>query len=377
MDRAKLGVCFGAIAHLHPFRVRDEFAHEFVVNILMNIEPFGGHTELRTVGEGSPEEGLGDFLRINVWQDDGRIVPPALESDSFHMLRSAAHDGFTRIGRTRKRNLRDIRVSRHPFTELVAPGDNVEDSRRKDPGGQFAQSEGAQRREWRGLQNHGVACDQRGRDLPHGQEDREIPGRDPSHHPEWRTANKDRVIVVVLDDLFFQFLFRDRCAPRRRTSDFPFRAIPCFALLGREQRHESLSVGFNGCAEFTNHALTFRNRAAAPVRECALCRSNGLFEMLAGCVGKLCDHLFRRGINRVQGHMRRHRPAIDRHREVTIEARHECSLSLLVWGDFNSVRARSFRPSSRDHQSVDVTAPLKRKRLPTRTKTRIKEAAPT
>ena len=119
-------------------------------------------------------------------QHDVRRLAAELERHLLHGARRELHDAAADFGRTGERDLVDERVLRQLFTRAATgTGDRVDDAGRDV--GFFARLhhlDRAQRREARGLQHARVAGRDRGRDLPTGHEEREVPRHDAAAHTE-------------------------------------------------------------------------------------------------------------------------------------------------------------------------------------------------
>src|SRR5450830_793887 len=283
LQRSKLDTRLDPVTHLHVLGVCDQFSRQLVINILMDIETLAGHAELRTVGKRGPEQFLGQPLGINIGQYNGR---------------------------------------------LVATRDHVQHPGRKNLLCQLAKPERAKWCEGRRFQNHGIAGQQRWRNLPDCQEQWKIPGRDGANDTDGRMTRDHLRVILAQDDLVIQALFGDLPAPMNGASYFPLSACTSLALLGNQQVDEGFLMFFNNVSKGLYPLLPLGNGRSRPCRKsCFRCVNSGV-QMLTCRHREIADWLLCRWIDGLGRLGAGYPPAINA--QSVGDFRHDANSLLLV-----------------------------------------------
>ena len=262
----------------------------------MDVDALDRAADLAVVLEGAPEDLGRDCLRVDVRQQDGGIVAAELERDPLQILRRGAGDLLARGDGAGEGDLARHRVARHPRAELVAAGDNVDDTGRDDVAQDLAEQDRVERREGRRLDHHRVAGEQRRRDLPDRENQREVPRSDRRDHAERLAADLHPTGLVVLHDLYRNLQTGGVLKPDRGAHDLFAGLGERFALLSGEQRRDALGVRLQRGGAVVEDFATQRF-VAAPSGERAAGRLHRFVELGLRAVGYFGECLARRRID--------------------------------------------------------------------------------
>src|ERR671925_196708 len=177
-DRADADAVVHAVRDLDRAGALGERGDDVVVEALRRVDPLDPRADLAAVVEGAPEEAVRERDGVDVVEQDRRVVAAELEGDTLEVGRRRGRDVLAGRDRAGEADLPWDRVRAHPLAELVAAADDVQHAGRKERSKELGEPERRQRRERRRLEDDGVPGAERGRDLPEGEREREVPGRD-------------------------------------------------------------------------------------------------------------------------------------------------------------------------------------------------------
>ena len=86
LDRPDRSALLGAVADLHGFRIFGNRGRQFVVDILMDIDAFGGNTDLPGIVKAGPEQLFRDLRYIGIGQHDRGVIAAEFERDALQIL---------------------------------------------------------------------------------------------------------------------------------------------------------------------------------------------------------------------------------------------------------------------------------------------------
>ena len=149
--------------------------------------------------ERRPDDPLGREVEIGVVEHDHRVLAAELEMDVLEVVRGGLHHRDAGLARPGQRDHRHVRVLDEPFADRSpTPVHHVDDPGR-DAGlyEQLDEALAQRRRVGRRLEDDRVAADERGRDLPGRNRDREVPRGDHADHAD-RHAHAHVELVAEL-----------------------------------------------------------------------------------------------------------------------------------------------------------------------------------
>src|SRR5690606_26310967 len=238
LDRPELRVVLEPVADLRVARLFDERLTKRVVDFLLRVDPLDRHADLPAVDERREEHLLRDRLRVDVVENDRRVVPAELARYALQRRGRGGGDLLPGRDRPRERDLVDAFVLGHPSAELVAAGEHVDDARRKDLPRDLAELQRRERRIRRRLQHDRVARVERGYERPEREIHRGVPRRDDPDDPERPILQLDAALVVV-DQHLDRNLDRDHAVRLRRAPvDLGDRLRQRLALLASQKLGE-------------------------------------------------------------------------------------------------------------------------------------------
>ena len=88
------GVWLGAVADGEGFDKVGELGAEFIVDVLVHVQPLDHHADLAGAEEGEDADLWHDGVDIDVVADDGRVVPAEFQRDALEGLCAAGHDAL-------------------------------------------------------------------------------------------------------------------------------------------------------------------------------------------------------------------------------------------------------------------------------------------
>ena len=149
------------------------------------------------------------------------------------------------LGGTGKGNFVDVRVSRHPDAQIIAPTYGVDNTRWKSLLSKLNEFQITQGRVGRRLEDHRASCHKRRRNFPNGEQYGEIPGHNRPNNAHWGKSRYHTAVITIFNDLIGKPLGRHCPQPINRTKHFPFCSCFRLALLPGKQRYKFLSMGLN------------------------------------------------------------------------------------------------------------------------------------
>ena len=161
LERPEFDAFLGAVADLLGLGDGGEFIADIVVDILVHVGTLERDADLPVVPKGGVEDLRCDLLRVEIGQEEARIVAPHFQGNALEGAGRAGHHLHAGGRAAREGNLADLRMRRDLGSEIVGIRDDVQDSRRQGILDEFRQAKGGERRGGGGLHHQGVAGDQR------------------------------------------------------------------------------------------------------------------------------------------------------------------------------------------------------------------------
>ncbi len=157
--------------------------HEFLEDRVLDEQPCASHAALAVVEQPGIRRTRDRGLQIGVGEDDVGALSAELQGHLLQVPPRSPDNLLADLGGTRESDLVDVVVRGQLGARVTEPRDDVDDARRE---AEFAEDlpeqQGGQRRLLGGLEHDGVTGGQRGRDLPCGHQQREVPRDDlPAH----------------------------------------------------------------------------------------------------------------------------------------------------------------------------------------------------
>ena len=248
-------------------------------------------------------------------EHDGRVVPTKFEGHPFEVGRGGQGHLLPGLHRAGKADLARNGMRGHPGAELVAPADDVQDTRGEHVAQELAHLQRGERRVGRGLQHERVAGQEGRSDLPEGQGEREVPRCDRGDHSQRPPGHLDESALIVLDHLGWDLEVGEILAPDGGGEPFDGGVAQGLALLGRERRGE---LGGRLCHQYLGR---LQQRGAArrlvrlPLPGGLGCRVEGGVELLARALGRLGEDLTGGGIAHAEGVFGRRGLPVNGHHE--------------------------------------------------------------
>ena len=162
----------------------------------MNDEPAGRGAALPGGAKGAPQRAFDGEIEIGVFHDDLRILAAELERNARQILTADRGDLTPDRGRAGKRNQLHVAMTHQRGAHFLAASMNQIDDPRRHAGlvEDLDESCRGMRRIFRRLEDHGVAADQRGKQLPGRDRQRKIPRRDQRAHADRRAHGHGELI---------------------------------------------------------------------------------------------------------------------------------------------------------------------------------------
>ena len=162
-----------------------EVGHELLVDLRPGDDPAGRRAVLTRIPEAEGLEVLDDGFHVGVVEDDHRRLAAELEVEPLDPIGRDLGDVLAGVGVAGHRDHPDLGMPDEVVADRGArAGDDVEDARREDVGGDLAEDQRGQRRPSRRLEDDRVARREGRPDLPAGHHDRVVPRRDRGDHPD-------------------------------------------------------------------------------------------------------------------------------------------------------------------------------------------------
>ncbi|MPN14698.1 hypothetical protein SDC9_162025 [bioreactor metagenome] len=206
----------------------------------------------------------------------------------------------------------------HCRPDVTAAGHDIEHSLRQDAIGQFDETHRRQRRVFRRLDHHRIAGTQCRNHVPDGNQQRPVPWRNGTDHPERLAMHFDASHFVVLNDLHRQRQVCRHMRPGNRATDFHAGAdaaqtVQRLAAFPGHQCHQLRHVSLKYVADGMHELLPIAVGQGTPGRQGRLRRGHRRIDMRRSGKRHLCEHLAGRGIDDPQHLVAANCPAIDHH----------------------------------------------------------------
>ncbi len=185
-QRPALGAFVETVAEPDGVGPPPQFGDELVVDLVLHDQPGPGGTHLTGVDERGRERVVDGRVEVGVREDDVRVLPAEFQRDALHALGRHRHDLLSGGQTTRERDQVDGGVPHHRRSH-VRPVAEYEVDHATGQARLLQQPDQRDRGEWcqlAGLEHHGVARRERGRDLPGDLQQRVVPRRDERAHPD-------------------------------------------------------------------------------------------------------------------------------------------------------------------------------------------------
>ena len=280
VDRAEERVLVGRQPHRRrALRVLRERRDEVVVDARAGQHAGGRGAVLAGVEVAGDGDALDGGLDVGVVEDHDRCLAAELEVDALDVGRGAGRDlgaGADRAGDGDQ--ARGGVLDEHPAGVAVT-GDDVERARGQELGGDLGKPQGGLGGGVARLEHHGVAGGQRRGDLPHGHEQRVVPGGDLADDAD-RLAPDPRGVAlhVLTGGLALQHPGRPGEEPQlvdhRRDLLARRQRLDLAGVLGLE-RDELVGVRLDRVGDLQQRLLALARRGAPPLRERRLRRAVG------------------------------------------------------------------------------------------------------
>jgi hypothetical protein len=185
-QRAHLGRFLGGVPHHDAGYGRFEKGEELVIDRSLHENAGTGAAVLPRVVEDAVRGTRRGQLDVSVGEDNIGALAPQLECHSFYLVGATGHDGPAYLGGAGEADLADCGMGHETLAHDAAfAGQHLQhpfgESRLE---GQLTYAQGAERSELGRLEDHRVACRQRGRKAPAGDRHGEVPRNDDPHHAE-------------------------------------------------------------------------------------------------------------------------------------------------------------------------------------------------
>ena len=234
-----------------------------------DVDALGGGADLSVVEEARPRRARHRDVEVGVFEDDQRIDAAQFQVDALQLLRRADRDPRPDGRRSRERDARHVRVvdERRPGLRSRA-GDHVDDAGRQMGQGRLDEPQRRQRRQLRGLDDHGVAGGERRRNLPDEQQQRVVERHDRRHDAE---RLLDREVDLMFgrrrDGRAIRAAGELRVVLKARGAPLHFVEVldPRLAAFAREQLREARAVAAHQSRGFVQHLAALERRQPLPV----------------------------------------------------------------------------------------------------------------
>jgi hypothetical protein len=191
----------GSRPHLGRLGDGRELGDQVIVNRRVHQHPLDSRAGLAAEHERGAEQQRGHLLDIDIAEDDGSVVTAELGDHPLHRLPGRCRYPLAGRHASSEGDKPDAGVGHQRGADGVVAREHVEHAWRHDVLPQLPEPQGGQRGKGRRLGDHGIAEEEGGEDLLRDDEPGCVPRRDRRHHAHWRTLQRDRLLVVVLDDV--------------------------------------------------------------------------------------------------------------------------------------------------------------------------------
>jgi len=164
--------------------------------------------------------------------------------------------------------------------KLMTATKSLQNARREELHGQLHKLEAAVRGIGRWLQDEGVSSVNSRCHLPPRQDERVVPGHQATCHSNGHISNGGGLLLVVLDDFFFQLQCRRNSDHSQRTVELILSNGVRFALLSDEKVDKVLPVGLQGIGIRLKALTAILVAGLGPGLESFLCGRYGIVEVL-------------------------------------------------------------------------------------------------
>ena len=167
------------------------FAQEFSSDALLHEKPGSGAADLALIEPDRIDDTFNGSIEISIFMNDEGRLAAQFQRKLLARTGGGLADEPADFGRTGEGDLVDIGMINECRTRLAVACDDVDDARRQAClAADFGEGQGRERREFGGLQDHGVTGGEGGCDLPGQHEQREIPRNDLPAHADRLIAGK-------------------------------------------------------------------------------------------------------------------------------------------------------------------------------------------
>ncbi|SPA53867.1 hypothetical protein CBM2629_U20030 [Cupriavidus taiwanensis] len=271
-----------------PGEARHDALDQRLGDAALHNQPRAGHAYLSCIaGDGAGNDARKPVKIRCIIEYKLRAFAAQLQRHRLRPLqRASRHDRGARARRSREGHFRDQRVARQRIARRCPVTLHHVEQAGRQAGfdGQLSQAHRGERRQFGGLQHHGVARGKRGTNLPGHHHQREIPGRDRAHHAIRLGYHHAKVIVARSRHLAAQLVGILGEEPQSLRRE---RYIPCGSIAHRPgrahgfERREATHVRFDQVRPSAQHAGPLARRAARPVAG-----TPGLPRVPYGCIDR-------------------------------------------------------------------------------------------
>ena len=170
----------------------------------MNIDALGAVAYLAGVDDARGPDSFDSKIEVCIAHHDSWSLTTQLKRDLGYVLRRCAHHGHATLHAAGQAHHADLRVaSQRVAYHRTGPGDEIEYAfGQRRLGNKTGKLEGIVGGFAAGLDDDGVAGDQRGRHLAHDQEEGKVPGQDAGYDANGHLVEQDVFAgAIALDDL--------------------------------------------------------------------------------------------------------------------------------------------------------------------------------
>ncbi len=317
LDRAEAHARLGAGAHPYSAGVGGQGPLQRFVDVSVDVEAFDRQADLAAVGEGSPEQLLGDGRDVDVREDDGGVVAAQFQGDAGQGGRRAGHDLAAGPGGAGIADHVDAGVFRHSRPEPCVARHDVQHAGREHVTQDLADLQRGQGRERRRLPHHGVAREQGRSELEPGVAQGVVPRHDRPDDTQRDTVGDGETLRAVLVDRLRQRQRSRPAQPVPEPEDLAGDVVQALSLLSGEEPLERLKLRLDSVGDRQDKLAALLERSGRPAgKRCPGC-GHGLVQLLGradgrpprdGLVGRIEHVVFARS---------RYRDARDRHGEAS------------------------------------------------------------
>lgn len=164
----------------------------------MNVDALGGNANLAGVLEGAHGDFWSGLLDVDVGKDDGGVVTTELEGYALERAGAGGHDLLARGDGAGEGDFGNVRVLGEHGAELVVAADGLDDTGRENLLSELNGFQGSVRGEGARLHDDGIAGQEGRDDLPHGEDNGEVPGANRTDDTKWRVSGCHDLLIVLI-----------------------------------------------------------------------------------------------------------------------------------------------------------------------------------